>query len=286
MNASFLDSSFNFLPQIVAGLAIALAVTALVARRASPLVLAAGLVVGLGLGLALYKATLTAAGTERGLRVMTANLLFSNTNVPAFVLAVRTSDPDVLAVQERVAFWAEAIDRTLGSTYALLASSPSSNTAMYLRKGLQTCPVPDLQTPMAGNAALGCVDLDGLPVLLLGVHAPRPKDPATEADRITSLAAYRATLGEAGMPHIVAGDFNASPLSPAMADFMGSIAVQMPAEPGVWFASSWPAAAPAVGVRIDHVLVSRALDARVVGVGPPIGSDHLPVTVDVSARSR
>ena len=286
MNGSLFDSSLNFLPQIVCGLAIVLAVTALVARRTSPLVLAAGLVVALGLGLALYKETLTAGSTQGSLRVMMANLLFSNTNVAALALAVRTSDPDVLVVEERVVFWTKAIERTFGSDYAVLASSASSTSAIYLRKGLQTCPVPKLRTPLVGNAALGCVVVDGLPVLVLGVHAPRPKDPAAEADRITSLAVYRATLGEAGMPHVIAGDFNASPLSPSMAEFLRETGVNMPAEGGVWFQASWPAAAPSVGVRIDQVLASGEFDAQLVRVGPPIGSDHLPVTVDVSVRPR
>jgi len=286
MNASFLESGLNFLPQIVSGLALLLAATALVARRAWPLVLAAALIVGLGVGLAAYKATLLVPGDGRGLRVMTANLLYSNTDVPAFNRAVRASDPDVLVVQERVAFWTEAIGRTLGSAYAILATSPASNTAVYIRKGLPTCPVPELRTPIAENAALGCALIEEVPTLVLGVHAPRPRDPMAEADRIASLAAYRATLAEAGMPHIVAGDFNASPIAPGMAAFLDETSVSMPAEPGVWFASSWPAAIPAVGVRIDHVLVSGEFAARLVRVGPPIGSDHLPVTVDVARRER
>ncbi|MGX1308645.1 endonuclease/exonuclease/phosphatase (EEP) superfamily protein YafD [Amorphus suaedae] len=286
MTGWFIDSSLNFLPHIVCGIAALLTIVALVLRRRSPLVVAAALVVCLGVGLALYKATLTAPGTTGGLRVMTANLLFSNTDVPAFVLSVRANDPDLLVVQERVPFWTDAIDRTLGAEYALIASSPANTTNMYLRKARQTCPVPELRTPIAENAALGCVVIDGLAVLVLGVHAPRAKDEQAGVERSTSLAAYRATLGEAQMPRIVAGDFNASPLAPSMADFMRQTAVAMPAEGGVWFSASWPAVAPAVGVRIDHVLVSREMAAQLVAVGPPIGSDHLPVTVDVSLRPR
>lgn len=286
MTGWILDSGLNFLPQLVGALAGLLAIMALATRRRPPLVLAAGLVVGLGVGLALYKQTLTTQGTNGGLRVMTANLLFTNTDAASFAQAVRARDPDVLVVQERVPFWVDAIERTLGSQYALIASSPASNTAIYLRNGRQSCPVPDLRTPIAENAALGCVLVADLPVLVLGVHAPRAKDSLAEVGRTTSLAAYRATLGEAGMPRIVAGDFNASPLAPSMAEFLRQTAVDMPAEPGVWFAASWPAAAPAVGVRIDHVLVSGDLVAQVAGVGPPIGSDHLPVTVDVARRGR
>lgn len=286
MTGWILDSSFNFLPQAVCALAGLLALVALATRRQGPLVLAAALVVCLGVGLALYKEKLTSEGTAGGLRVMTANLLFSNTDATSFAQAVRARDPDVLVVQERVPFWVEAIERTLGSQYALLATSTASNTAIYLRTGRQSCPVPELRTPIAESAALGCVVVDGLPVLVLGVHAPRAKGPLAELDRTTSLAAYRATLGEAGMPRIVAGDFNGSPLAPSMAEFLRQTAVSMPAERGIWFAASWPAAAAAVGVRIDHVLVSGELAAQVVGVGPPIGSDHLPVTVDVARRAR
>lgn len=282
MTGWLLDSSFNFLPQIVLGVATLLVLLAIVRRSRGTLVAAALLIVGLVLGLTAYKATLTARRGDGSLRVMTANLLFSNRDVGAVIGAIRLRDPDILVVQERVTFWVDVLKRSLEPDMIFLVQSSSSNTAIYYRpERISACAPPKAEPPVISSAAVGCFRLNGRETVLLGVHAPRPKDQLSVGERAAALAAYRAILHGAGMPAIVAGDLNGSPLAPSVADFVAENRLSMPNEGGPWFAPSWPAALPALGVRIDHVLTSPGFGARLVGVGPAIGSDHLPVTVDI-----
>lgn len=282
MTGWLLDSSFNFLPQIVLGAAALLMLLAVVRRRRGALIAAALLVIALVLGLTAYKATLTARRGDGSLRVMTANLLFSNRDVGAVIGAIRLRDPDILVVQERVTFWVDVLKRSLEPEMIFLVQSPSSNTAIYYRpERVSACAPPKLDPPLISSAAVGCFRLNGRETMLLGVHAPRPKDRLSVGDRAAALAGYRAILGKAAMPAIVAGDLNGTPLSPSVADFLAENRLSMPDEAGPWFSPSWPAAAPPLGVRIDHVLTSPGFGARLVEVGPAIGSDHLPVTVDI-----
>jgi len=282
MTGWFLDSSVNFLPQIVVGLALVLVLLAIATRRRRPLAVAAVLIVGLVVALTGYKATLQARAGPGDLRLMTANLLFSNTNVGAVISAIRLRDPDILVVQERVPFWVEVLE-SLEPELIFLVQSPSSNTAIYFRpKRVSACAPPTLDQPQISNAAVGCLRLNGRETLVLGVHAPRPKDRFAVGERAASLASYRAVLAEARMPALVAGDLNGTPLAPSVAGFISDTRLSVPLEGGPWFVPSWPAAMPALGVRIDQVLTSSEFGARLVAVGPPIGSDHLPVTVEIS----
>ena len=48
---------------------------------------------------------------------------------------------------------------------------------------------------------------------------------------------------------------------------------------------SWPAGFPwAMRIPIDHALASEDLRAAIRHVGPSLGSDHRPITVDLPAR--
>ena len=50
------------------------------------------------------------------------------------------------------------------------------------------------------------------------------------------------------------------------------------------FRSTWISRVPLLGLPIDHVLVGRGLVPLVRRVVDDIGSDHLPVVVDLAVR--
>ncbi|MEW5424285.1 endonuclease/exonuclease/phosphatase family protein [Amorphus sp. 3PC139-8] len=284
----FVDSGLNFLPQLVSLLALWLAGVALFHRRRGFLVAASVLVVALGIGLAAYKSTLTAAsgGSGAPLRVMTANLLFSNTDVAALSQALWERDPDVLVVQERSPVWSQLLERLLGTDYVLMAESSSGSTAIYRRARLEVCPTPEIDIALRPRSAVGCALVDGQPVLVLGVHAPKPNNPADEGQRAAAFRNYHAVIRAAGLPTVVAGDHNASPLSLSFRSYVDRSGLSLPTEAGPWFTPSWPNWLPAIGLRIDQILVTDELSARLVGVGPDIGSNHLPVIADVAILGR
>ncbi|MDQ0316510.1 endonuclease/exonuclease/phosphatase family protein [Amorphus orientalis] len=281
-----IDNGFNFLPQIVAGLAGLFALVAILARRAWALVIAAALVVALTTGLVLTKRDLVSApgGEGGGVRVMTANLLFSNRDTAAVAAALRSLKPDLVAVQERDRFWVGALGDLLADDYRLVSESASGTTALYGKTAVPICATPTFRSSVPDRVAAGCVEIDGRPTLVLAVHAPRPTRPLEGAERTATFIRYRALIAEAGLLAIVAGDHNASPLSPAFRRYLGETGLSLPREPGLWFAATWPSRLPQIGIRIDHVLTTPGLSTRFVATGPQIGSNHLPLTVDVGVR--
>jgi len=99
---------------------------------------------------------------------------------------------------------------------------------------------------------------------------------------IAKLAAKVA--GTAG-PVLVVADLNCTMWSPFYADL--SAAGLDNARRGHGIVATWPAPYASVsGLPIDHVLYSRHFECRGCKAGPMLGSDHLPLTAELSLRLR
>mgnify|MGYP005846377857 CR=1 FL=1 len=246
--------------------------------------------------------------TEPGLplRVMTANLLATNTEVGELGQAVVEQDPDVVAVQELSPRLAAALGERLSGDYPyqlLYPSESNPNLGLYSRMPLR---------PAQGRAD-GCpcqeatVDLDGQVVTIINAHPNRPRVSfrrvgplpvptgfdTSRHDRELRLILARARAVET--PVILLGDFNLSDrqrsylqLRQSLDDayraagwglgytFPSENFAQLPSELGALRLPVVPL------VRIDYVFYSAgwsAADARVVELP---GSDHFSVVADLS----
>ena len=86
------------------------------------------------------------------------------------------------------------------------------------------------------------------------------------------------------MPCIVIGDFNFTPWSPYFLGFQRTSGLRHVAQgSGVtptWYA--WGQAMFPLGLVLDHCMVSPGLACISCSIGPSVGSDHLPLTVQLS----
>lgn len=128
-------------------------------------------------------------------------------------------------------------------------------------------------TVIAHDAARG--------LTVIGTHPVPPIDGAY-ADRrdrqLTALAAHVAALEE---PVLLLGDLNVTPWSPYFADLLADAGLR-DSRAGSGVHASWPAAFPApLRIPIDHALVSPHVRVAHRAIGPALGSDHLPVVVEI-----
>ena len=118
----------------------------------------------------------------------------------------------------------------------------------------------------------------GETIALYAVHPMPPLTAAYRRDRDARLRALAEHASAHGLPAVVAGDLNATPWSSAFAGL---------AERGLRRASgllpTWPASLRGLlGIPVDHVLVSRHWSVVRSEVGPDLGSDHLPLLVELA----
>jgi endonuclease/exonuclease/phosphatase (EEP) superfamily protein YafD len=213
------------------------------------------------------------------LRVMSFNILSDNANYDEVIGFIAAEDPDVVVLHEASLPWEEALeaasldyDITRGRTDDLIFGS-----LVLARPGSE---VQSFGFQISDPRAIEVVLPSG--VAVLGIHplAPFPDD-QTERRRFQfEFASLWASSREG--PRVIMGDFNASPWSDSFRRLRTDTGLHN-SQAGFGLELSYPAqASPLLQVSIDHLLHSSELAVADRRLGPPMGSDHLPLVVDLS----
>ncbi len=216
------------------------------------------------------------------LTVLSFNVNGNNDRYTEVIDYIRAEDPDVVFVHEATFLWEDAFaaadlpyrvepGRQEPLDFGTLALVPES--AEFRTFGFATT---------APRAVEVVMQVGGVGVRLLGTHPLSPSTEERASLRDAQLGFARDWSAESGGRRIVAGDLNATPWSlPFRRLVSGGSLIN--SQRGYGLELTFPSgSSPLVQVPIDHVLHSdgfRVIDRR---LGPAIGSDHLPVVVDLA----
>ncbi|MEL6373497.1 MAG: endonuclease/exonuclease/phosphatase family protein [Pseudomonadota bacterium] len=220
------------------------------------------------------------------LRVMTINVLYRRGNEKPVIDAVRAARPDVVLLQEYRP-WMRRIERDLRTLYphqltchgvrarcglAILSRHP------FEARGITGRRTRDGQVAWIRlGQALG-----GVTIGTVHLRWPLVSDQARQLDVAANALAHAAQGG----PILLGGDFNAAPWSGVLQRFARDYRLL----PAGSYRPTWPARDFRSGQRcrlciphlqIDHLFVSAGLKVTRRKVGRDVGSDHLPLIVDV-----
>lgn len=213
------------------------------------------------------------------LRIMSFNLLSDNAQFDEVIGFIAAEQPDVVLLHEASRPWEEALaesqlgyeitrGRNEGLIFGTLVLAPTGSE------------VESFGFDVSDARAIEIVLPSG--VAILGIHplAPFPDD-QTERRRYQFEFASLWAASRPG-PKIIAGDFNASPWSYSFRRLRMETGLRN-SQAGFGLELSYPAGAnPLLQVSIDHLLHSADLAVVDRRLGPALGSDHLPLTVDLS----
>jgi len=221
------------------------------------------------------------------LRLFSANVLFTNTDLDGIAAEVRKAKPDVVILQEVSPPTLAGLERSGildRFPYRSLNARPDPlGTALLSRFPLEevdTCVVA------AMSIARATVLVGGHRLRLCNVHTRAPFGPGGLALWKAQLEALAHVVEDESGPLIVAGDFNAAS---GHRPFRAVLAAGVRDAHMVrrrWWATTWPTTmrmAPPFA-RIDHVLVSPHLEVLSVSEGVGRGSDHRPVIADLAVK--
>ncbi|HKX74780.1 MAG TPA: endonuclease/exonuclease/phosphatase family protein [Acidimicrobiia bacterium] len=211
--------------------------------------------------------------------VLTFNLLSTNANYEEVIEFIREEAPDLILLHEVSQPWEDALAQadldyeiTRGRTDSLIFGS------------LVLAP-PEAEVRSYGFArdsprAIEVILPSG--VAVLGIHPVAPFPEAdTEARRFQFEFAALWALGREG-PRVIAGDFNATPWSYPFRRLSATTGLRN-SQRGYGLELTFPAAShPVFQISIDHLLHSPDLAVIDRRLGPPLGSDHLPVLVELA----
>jgi endonuclease/exonuclease/phosphatase (EEP) superfamily protein YafD len=224
--------------------------------------------------------TAAAAPDSTTFRLLSFNVWFRNPDMATTAAYIEQSQADAVVLLELTPPQAERL-RPLLPSYPHFHIEPSRMGAAVFTKW----PVLAAESmPLAKDGAIAArvqIDWRGTPVTVLGVHLNWPLGPRNSQFRNEELAGVVAFSKAQREPLIVAGDFNLTPWSEYFSDALEASGLR-DAALGFGLGRSWPAQFAPLGIRIDHCLVSRQWQSRRVDVGPPLGSDHLPVMAELT----
>lgn len=224
-----------------------------------------------------------AVGEGAELRVLLLNVLRSSTSYPEVRALIDAERPDVVALVEPDARWLAALAPSLAAYPFRIEHLRSDNfgIALYARH------------PLRGGAEhlgeypslVAVLEHPAAPLSILLTHPIPPVSPDAAASQEHQLAAVARRASELAAPCVVMGDFNATPWSRLFARLRAETGL-CDSRAGFGAHTTFPADSTILRIPIDHVLVSCAIGVRDRRIGPAVGSDHLPVIVDLVVPRR
>jgi endonuclease/exonuclease/phosphatase (EEP) superfamily protein YafD len=259
--AWWLDLANHFVPHALLACVVGLAAAAATRRRALAI---AFLAAAVPCALRMVPAPAEPAPDGDTIRVLVANVLSSNPDHDALLDFVHAEDPDVVALLEIDPAWADALVPLQAEYPFARVVARRDNFGVAL---LSRVPLDDLDVLDAGGVPWLTATLPG-DARLVVAHTLPPISPRYAATRDLQLQLVEQWLVG---PAVVVGDLNATPWSGAF-----------PSARVPWTPGTWPTFLPApLRLPIDHALVSGGVVEVGRRAGPHVGSDHLPLVVDL-----
>jgi endonuclease/exonuclease/phosphatase (EEP) superfamily protein YafD len=227
------------------------------------------------------------ADTETShVRIMLANVYMRNHEYATFLAAVREERPDVLVVQEMTRAWLRELE-PLRAEYPFVNALPNSGgsgMAVFSRLPMTDAEVLAFYGPSYMPGMLVRLVVDDRPFTLLALHPPTPTRSDKFARRNVQLAAAAARIRATDGPRVLVGDLNVTPWSPYFADLVRDSGLEdARVGAGIW--TTWPMPMPwPLRIPIDHCLTGGGVRVEAFRTGPPVGSDHRPIVVDLAIR--
>jgi len=224
------------------------------------------------------------ASSPAHLRILHANILTCNTNFTALLSLVAQEHPDVIVLLEPDTRWLNDLS-PLTNSYPVWAAMPREDNlgaAIYCGTNARSAEIFRLSDPEAVPSTLARIAVGDKTLTVVGIHALAPYNSAMWCGRNSfSLELAKNLCGVEG-PLVVTGDFNNTPWSAHFRQFLEASGLRDSAQ-GHGPQPTWPVAAPPLmRIPLDHCFHSVSVSILAKRPGPDIGSDHLPLIIDVS----
>lgn len=275
-----LDLAAHFRVQYVAGALLLIAVLAARKRYAWCAALAVSGAVSAWPVLPYVHFGQEAAAAVPTVKLLSANVLFSNDAVPRLLDVVRDASPDVIVLEEFTPEWQQQVGALREAyPYHLERAAPGAyGIALYSRYELASIKPFALGRSVAIEAQV--VSPQGR-FTLIGVHLRSPTSgwrAGSRAYQLGELAEHRETVSG---PLAITGDFNITPYSPLFSDWLAETGLS-DSRRGRTLSTSWPTFLPVLGIPIDHCVVSDGIRVVAHRRLAAFGSDHYPILVELA----
>jgi len=215
------------------------------------------------------------------LRVVSLNVLTSNSNKEDVLEYLRQKKPDVIFLMEVDAGWAQAL-QALRSDYPHgLVRDQTDNFGVAL---LSRVPLRDVQLFITHGSDMPSIhaslNYEGRDLIILGTHPLPPMNGGMARSRDAQLRGVADWVRQSPVPVLVMGDLNATPWSHGMRVLRAGNSLAYRCPDPAW-QPTWNPNTP-FAVPIDHALCTPPLIIASRKIGPDVGSDHRPQELEIT----
>lgn len=228
----------------------------------------------------LWPFTTAPSGDAPLFRAMLMNVNCQGGDPTAVRAAISNSRPDLLVLEEIDDRWLASLAPVLDS-YPYRAVEPRFDNfgiGLFSRHPLDTARIVPFG-PINAPSIFAEMQLADRKLTLVATHPMPPGDAWLAAERNRQLDWIARRITELSGPVLLLGDLNMSPWSPAYRRFLNDSGLKDSAR-GRSIRPTWPASIPLLWIPLDHALHTSDFAIHERTIGPDIGSDHLPLTVD------
>ncbi len=221
---------------------------------------------------------------KEGLKIASINLLSSNQNYEKVISFVEEGDFDVVFFQELSPVWTRKL-QVLETEYPFVKMYPrSDNFGIGVMSKLAFLKIEnrsfsDVQVP----SILMSVLFNNSEINILNTHPLPPVGTQYFESRNQQFRNLNDFVDNFEEDIILLGDLNSTNFSPNF-NLLFENGNLRDSREGFGLLSTWHAHWPFISVTLDHVLVSEGIEILNRGVGINIGSDHLPITVEIDLK--
>lgn len=221
------------------------------------------------------------------IRVMSFNILSVNENYGEVVEYIEALQPDVVLLHESSLPWETAME-SAGLGYEVTRARSDDlifGTLVMTRNSSGVLSYGFAEEDPRAVEVTTQVDGWDVPVTILSSHPLAPTDSERAALRDVQLAFAADWAASRSGPYMVVGDFNATTWSWPFRNLL-EVGGLHNSQVGFGVQPSFAATSnPFFRVPIDHLVHSDHLRVRERWLGPPMGSDHFPLLVDLELVS-
>jgi len=233
------------------------------------------------------------APASGSITMMTHNLFGMNYEMEKVTAAIFAADPDIIVLQEYFGEQATELHPLLLARYPFFVrcrGGKRANLGLYSRLPFVqvedgACPNNAYGTTRTAHILATFQSEDGKPFSVITTHMDWPIPVTRQREQLSALS---EVVDKIEGPMILAGDFNSTPWSYSLRDFVAGNGfkretMNLLTFPMSWYYfRAWRDTIPFL--PLDHVMTRGGIIVHTIGTGTPTASDHLPVVLTFSVN--
>lgn len=220
---------------------------------------------------------------EKSVKISAINVLSSNTDYQKVIDFIHNENPEIVIIQEITPTWEEALKTALNQYPEQLIKSQNNNFGIALYSKIK---LENLKIATLNGINLPSIRSDfkikNKKITLLATHPVPPINQDYFNKRNHQLAEIATFCNSISNEIIVIGDLNTTSFSRHFKQLQKQSKL-IDSRKGFGIQSTW-SALNGINITLDHCLISKDLRVKSRKVGQNIGSDHLPILVEIGIK--